>query len=297
VVSILGEYIHIFKARSINEKLRERRGGGIVTQLLIDALEEKIIEKVLLVKSSKKRPWAEAFLAEKKEDIIKSRGSKYTFVSYKEKAKILQKKDAIVGLPCQCKAIKKDVLKIGLFCGLNISSRGYDYLFRRFRINEENIKCIDYRCPEGGMKITLKNGRNTFIKRYVWLAFFFPYLMCLYCKDHSALYADISVGDFEPGWSTAIVRTERGEEVFFNSVKKRNIEAITIEKNEVIMKKIHLLMPKEVEGGFINKKLLSYCRKIVGYLPWDISQFLGNSIYYYLRKKYQRHINEKRKCI
>jgi len=286
---MLGEYIHLFKARSVNRKLRERRGGGVVTQLLIDALEEQMIEKVLLVKSSNKRPWAKAFYAKTLDEVIEGAGSKYIYVPYNKKTTLLKKNDAIVGLPCQCRTIKKNILKIGLFCGLNISPRGYDYIFRCFGLDEKEIKSIEYRSPEGGIKIILCNGESIFIKEYSWLAFFFSYPMCLTCRDHSALYADVSVGDFEPGWSTVIVRTSRGERVFWSSIEKGNIEATPIDKDEVIRRKIHLLMPKEVEGGFIKSRLVGHTT-LIEHLPWNITRRLGNIVYYLLRKKYRRYI-------
>src|SRR4030043_382689 len=110
-----------------------RRGsssGGIVTQLLVYALEKGIIDGALVVRMKKDKPLEpEPFIARSREEIISASKSKYCPVAANVVLKaILSEKGrvAVVGLPCHINGIrkaesalpelkKKIVLHVGLF--------------------------------------------------------------------------------------------------------------------------------------------------------------------------------------
>ncbi len=141
---------------------------------------------------------------------------------------------AVVGLPCQIEAIRKvetfkerlnvDTklgLVIGLFCRENWMFTCFKALLEDFGERPENFDRFDIKkgkllCYRGEevLEIPLKYG-----KPYVRIG-------CRICPDFSAELADVSVGSVgsERGWSTVIIRSERGMEIFTNAVRDGYLE-------------------------------------------------------------------------
>lgn len=276
---MIGNYIDIFEAQTKIDRLKDNRGGGnVVSSLLAYAIDHNLINKALATRYSKDRPAKVVpFISKTIEDIISCSGSKYTFVSYNNYISKLDGDSAIVGLPCQTRLKDKSLLKIGLFCGLNISERGLNYIFRKLKVKEEDIAHLDYRAPvRKGLLIRLKDGREKHLPSYWWLAFFFSYRKCLYCSDYTNHFADISVGDRRPNWSVVIVRTEKGKDLFNRAVNDGYIRTKRIELDDFFSKVMSPMLQKEQKGGFIKSKLVRLLRgKWLEALPMNFLKRLG----------------------
>ena len=163
---------------------------------------------------------------------------------------------AVVGLPCQIEAIRKiEILKdrlnaswideigftIGLFCRENWMFTCFKALLEDFGESPENFKKFDIKkgkllCykDDDVLEIPLKYG-----KPYVRIG-------CRICLDFSAELADISVGSVgsEMGWSTVIIRTKKGKEIFDGAV-----EAGYLEVGEVNLKPVKKLCKDKRESA------------------------------------------------
>jgi len=143
-----------------------------------------------------------------------------------------------VGIPCHVLALRKleawqhklaENLKIviGLFC-LWTFSLGHllEYLLSTYHIKASNIKRIDLQkeyvvdTTKGTIRIPLSE-----VKPHVLNS-------CRTCVDFTSELADISVGGAHPleDWSTVIIRTKHGEDVFNGAVKHGVIKTMPIDK-------------------------------------------------------------------
>ncbi|MHA2121491.1 MAG: Coenzyme F420 hydrogenase/dehydrogenase, beta subunit C-terminal domain, partial [Promethearchaeota archaeon] len=236
-----GLYQKITSAKSTNEEiLKVAQNGGVVSTLLIHALETGLIDGVLLI--DRDENWGpQPFIARTKEEILSCAGSKYTVAPtlsiYKDAINEFKlEKLAFVGMPCQIQAVRKlqlysplsteygkFTLIIGLFCYSNYS---YD-LMREFvqedlGISLTTVTKIDV--SNGKFYIYMNDGsikeapiKNT--KKFNWVS-------CQHCKDYCAEGADISVGSvgaLENGWNSVILRTDIGDNLFNDAVNAKKL--------------------------------------------------------------------------
>jgi len=186
----------IFLGYSNDKKIRYySSSGGIVSQLLIFALEKKMINGAILTYMSKKDPLrTEIKIARTKEDILSARGSKYNISPVGIKIKEIMKekgKFAIVGLPCHILAFKKVAkynekiskkiaLYIGLFCSHTLYPEATKFLLTKEGITIRKLESISYRGNgwPGWMKVSTKGGRKKilFTKLLLGNIFFFIFL-------------------------------------------------------------------------------------------------------------------------
>ena len=257
---LLGCYQNIVAARSINKEiLKSAQNGGIVTSLLLHALDTGLIDGVLL--ATRDENWIpQPFVARTKEEILSVAGSIYTMsptlLSYNDAVNKYKLKNlAFVGMPCQIHAARKIqlwpplseeygkiTLIIGLYCTSNYS---YDLMEKlvmaELKIPLNNVKKFDI--SQGKFIVHLKNGTIKEVpikdtKKYNWKS-------CQYCKDYTAEFADISVGSVgkpEDKWNSVIIRSEVGKQLFEDAITKRKIIAsnrvnLRQIKNECLKKK------------------------------------------------------------
>ncbi len=236
---LLGPYREICSARSTNEKiLKGAQVGGVVTSLLVKAMEEKQIDSALLV--DRYKGWVgKPRLAASTGEIIECAGTKLSEASvltyWRDAIKKGYRKLAIVGMPCVTIAEYlidhvpdfkefKDIhsLSIGIFCMGEFSYRGLfnEFLSKNQGINPYNIVKVDVKGRMIIHEITVEDkiAVHTYslekLRRYGLLG-------CIPCHDYAAEYADISVGSVgsETGWNTVIVRTEKGKKLFDSAVE------------------------------------------------------------------------------
>ncbi len=259
-----------------SDVLKVAQNGGLVTTLLIHALDIGLIDGVLLTNKDDK--WfPKPVIATTANEIRACAGSKYTIAPslqpYKDAVNDFKlKKLAFVGMPCQIQAVRKlqlfsplskefgnFTLVIGLYCYSNYS---YD-LISKFVQGELGLSLNDIKkfdVSNGKFIIFLKNGSNKVVslkqtKKYSWSS-------CKYCKDYSAEFADISVGSvgaFDDKWSSVILRTEVGGKVFKEAVKA---EKIRVSKDVDLSKMENEARRKKTQISYIDVQTLNSLKSL-----------------------------------
>jgi coenzyme F420 hydrogenase subunit beta len=262
---ILGSYLKCYLGHATESKVRYKASsGGVVTGLLIYALEHGIIDGALVTRMNKERPWEpEPFIARTRDEIIEASKSKYCPVPANIMIKELLsaqegERFAVVGLPCHIQGIRKAeqaykklrarvVIHIGLFCSHTDTFWQTDYLLKSMDVSKDDLKSIRYRGGgwPGTMSVQLKSGRESSVPFHKAI---FPHIVwfnamnrCLYCCDLTAELADISVGDpwipevvgkEKIGQSIVIVRTDDAQELILRAVhdERLNVTPIPAEK-------------------------------------------------------------------
>ncbi|MBN2259201.1 MAG: Coenzyme F420 hydrogenase/dehydrogenase, beta subunit C-terminal domain [Clostridiales bacterium] len=244
--NLLGNFLYSYVGHSNDNFIRlNSSSGGLITQLLLFALENGVIDGALVVRMKKDSPLEpEPFIARTKEEILSASQSKYCPVPLnvalceiiKQKGKI-----AVVGLPCHIHGIRlaelainglkeKIVFHIGLLCSHTVSFSGTVFLLRKFGIDPVDVKSIKYRDKgwPGSMLIELKNGkklRKEFVRSWnaywnVFSCFFFTPHRCILCPDQSNEFSDISLGD---AWLPEFKQPNLGESVIITRSKESEI--------------------------------------------------------------------------
>jgi coenzyme F420 hydrogenase subunit beta len=225
----------IVTARTKDREIeRTCQNGGIVTTLLLYALDNGVIDGALVVG---KDHWAPvACSATTRSEIIRAAGTKYGVVPVlKElRAAVVDhglSKICVVGSPCHIQSVRylkykglplasSVKLTVGLFCRENyeyaclagkVMARGMD-----IRHADKLDVSDEFNVYAGGKKLSLP---ITEVKSCV------P-KHCLVCGDFAAGLADIAMGSggSADGWSVVIIRTEEGERIFSGMEQKGLIE-------------------------------------------------------------------------
>lgn len=285
--NFLGNYLKCFIGYSNNKNLRYNcSSGGIITQILICALKEGIIDGALVTRMKKENPLEpEPFIASTEEEIIEASKSKYCPVPLNLMLKKILKspknsKFAVVGLPCHIHGIRKAeihfkeleskiILYLGLFCGHSPTFSATKFLLKANKIQlNSNVKKINYRGEgwPGGVKLIL-NDENKFIPhshKYAWGAIFcssiFTPYRCLLCPDGTSEFADISVGD---AWLPELSKDNCGTSIIITR-SKRGLEYLKIgdKSNFISLKEVNKEKIIESQKVMLNfKKCNIYARK------------------------------------
>lgn len=287
---MFGRYISLWEARAADESLRSRGGGGVVTTLLAHLIREGRIRRALVIASSSTPPWAKPMVAASVDEVYAAAGSKYQFIPYGPIIRHFDEKAAMVGLPCQMRAVRHvpHGLRIGLFCGLNLSWRAILYLLRSMGLRLHEIQTLDYRAPGGGLLVRLRDGTVIRHPAYSWLAYFFPHEPCIRCTDATSHYSDISVGDGRHGWCSVIIRTERGMNCFHDCYAAAGIRRNQISLAQFLSNATTSVIQKECAGGYAADRLVRMRGPWLEHLPLTVVQFLGAGIMHRHKKLKQR---------
>ena len=261
---LIGNYLNCYIGHATDYDIRyNSASGGLITQLLIFALEEGIINGALVTRMKKDKPLEpEPFIARTKEEIIEASKSKYCPVPANIALKeILDSEEgerfAVVGLPCHIHGVRKAeqinkklkekiVLHLGIFCNHAPNFWGTKLLLQRLKISEDEIIKFDYRGEgyPGSMRISQKSGELLLLLPDYWGfvgAYFFYPARCLMCSDEICEFADISFGDAwlpelrdnKIGKSILVSKSDIGEKI----LQKMKFEN-KIKLNEVGLKKV-----------------------------------------------------------
>jgi coenzyme F420 hydrogenase subunit beta len=288
---LIGNYLNCYVGHATDYDIQyNSASGGLVTQLLIFALEEKIIDGALVTRMKKDKPLEpEPFIARTKEEIIEASKSKYCPVPANSVLKeILESEDgerfAVVGLPCHINGIRKAeqinkslkekiYLHIGIFCGHAPNFLGTEFLLNKLKIKKEDVRNLSYRGEgwPGSMKISLESGELLLLLPDYWnnlfgLNFFTP-ARCLLCSDGICELADISFGDAwlpelsddKIGKSIIVSKNEIGEQLL-QTMKLKN----KINLNKTSAKKV---IQSQAEMLYFKKKNLNARSKLFKVVP------------------------------
>ena len=297
---LIGNYLNCYVGHSTNYDIRyNSASGGIITQLLIFALEEGIIDGALVTRMKKDKTLEpEPFIARTREEIIEAAKSKYCPVPANIALKeILKSKDserfAVVGVPCHIHGIRKAemvdkdlkqkiVLHLGLWCSTTCNFLGTEFVLKRLGVSKEEVKELNYRGEgwPGGMSVQLKNGEKRFIPLGdYWDINFssFTPSRCRLCSDAIAEFADICFGDYRGldaflkekiGNSGIISRTRAGEDVLQRMLSKQKVEIWRVSSSDVATSQGYFYSKKNVKAVFylfrlIGKKIPIYNQELL----------------------------------
>lgn len=252
---LMGNYRDCYLGHATDDNIRyNAASGGLVTALLIFALEKGVIDGALVTKMSDKNPLEpQPFIARTKDEIISAYKSKYCPVPANVALREIIKEEgrfAVVGLPCHIHGVRKAelankklkekiVLHIGIFCSHTDTFWQTEFLLKKLGITEEDVAKIDYRGEgwPGSMSILLKDGKKVSVPiseanslHGLWLH---ALLRCALCCDLTTELADVSCGDAwlpeiianeKMGKSIVIPRTNIGEALCLEAVQNRYIK-------------------------------------------------------------------------
>jgi len=259
-----GVYRRLAVARATDlEAQAKGQDGGVVTALLLSALEAKTIDGAVVSGMDQERPFYPVpRLTETREEILKCSGTRYSFSpnvrALAEVAKQRKTEIAFVATACQVQSVRRMQLAslrlaapvkyvIGLMCSECFTYEGLmeEYIRNRLGMSLLDIEKINIK---GKMQVTTRSQVRTIplveVKQYSRNS-------CSLCRDFSAELADISAGGLGlDGWTFVVVRTARGEELFSKAEKTG---AITVRNASEEPKALDLLR------RLSQKKLASRC--------------------------------------
>ncbi len=258
---LLGITRACYQANATDPEIRSKgTSGGVVTALLVYALEKKLISAANVVVMDKKQPWkAVPVLATTREEIICSSQSKYVIVPVNAglvdpEIKKLSGTVGCVGLACHVHGLrklqfgypdhflgKKVGFIIGVACATNRPMSVNEYVMKK----QFGLKCLDeiknlsYRKGKAAAaygEIIKVDGEVLQANKYY--KYKYPRHLaagrCMLCWDWGAELADVSVSDFfgpaapgsdvHSGASTLMVRTQSGEQLVNGAVEKGYIK-------------------------------------------------------------------------
>ncbi|RZO49296.1 MAG: hypothetical protein EVA89_35715 [Sandaracinaceae bacterium] len=215
--------------------------GGTTSQLLINMLEGGHVDGVLVwrMATDGARPYAEPFVATRREEVLSARGSKYTAVSYPKQAMpVIEAFDgrlAVVAVPCDASYLRRKMKRdpalerkircvVTLFCGHNSEPALTELIVRKHGMDWADVRSFRYRTGKWRGRLTFEShdGRSVDIPTRTFTHYqnlhLFSERKCLNCVDHFGFDGDICTGDI---WSLAhrkrevkptlvVAKTERG---------------------------------------------------------------------------------------
>lgn len=267
-----GYYRRIFVARVRDEGLRDAcQDGGVVTALLIWALESGLIDGAVVAAADPSQPCAAVPLcATSREEILAAAGSWYTYcpndLALEEAESKGCERIAFVGVPCQITPLRKAELRaedfldngrkkpkhierqraslkgpsarialsVGLLCSEVFDFQGLmiDHIQGELGIALEDICKFNVK---GKVLIYPRDGEVVEMPLAEAQKFARP--ECEHCGDFSAEVADISCGGVGAmDWTVTIVRSERGERMMDAMLAAGLLELRPIEEFEASMK-------------------------------------------------------------
>ncbi len=226
LTSTHGQFIHSLIAHSNDPYLREHStSGGLVTEILLAALEKGKIDGAVVIVSDEKEIWkGKPIIARTRDEILKSLKSKYAIAptnSAFAEIKAVEGKYALVGLPCQIhgflKAAELDtklkervVFTIGIFCHAAVELEGYNIIWNSLGEDKNRAKKFISRVGKhpGTPHLEFEDGslspvyypnkkgfRPSSMEIINILYRLYSPERCLTCFDALAQFADISIGD------------------------------------------------------------------------------------------------------
>ncbi|MGZ5538983.1 MAG: coenzyme F420 hydrogenase subunit beta, partial [Halobacteriota archaeon] len=216
---------------------KQSQDGGIVSTLLIQALETGVIEGAIVAMPTEE-PWnPEPYVATTPEEIIAAAGTKYVLCPLNSALKIAARENGLdkigmVGMHCLTYAVRKMqlypfgarhlpnkmALLLGIFCTENFTYTGIKAIIEEIhKVNIEQVQKMDV--SKGKMIVTSSLGERVEVP--VKLTHNYVQPGCYLCPDLTARTADLSTGSIgsPDGWSTVMPRTQTGKQLFESAVE------------------------------------------------------------------------------
>jgi len=283
IPGLIGDFKAAYTAKATNPDIKGQ-DGGVVTALLLYGLDSKLLDGVVVTLKDKEEPWKPVpKYVTSKEELLESSGSIYchsqTVIPLIDALKKGAHSIGFVGTPCNINSVHKmqsspfgllklfmraNIFKIGLFCMDSFSYEGLaGFLAENKSSWSEVEKCSIQR---GKFIFHLKNGEE--IVRKVHSLNKYKSSSCYYCTDLTSEKADISVGSVgsADGYSTVLIRSELGWELFQDAVTNGYIEAKPLERGKM---KFVLNLAKMKKQSLYTIKIR---RKFVYDIPKEIAE-------------------------
>jgi coenzyme F420 hydrogenase subunit beta len=254
--SEIGFYRGLYAVRTLNERILERcQDGGAVTAILAHMHSKGCIAVVAGLKES--GIWEpQPLVASSLEELVEAAGTKYTpsptLLGVASAVKgYMAESVAVVGTPCQVIGLRRIQLGerseakisqalsivIGLFCMETFDHAKLMEFLRNKGVEPKEVQKFDIKRgrflaygADGAILLRVKLKEMEGLVREC----------CHHCVDFSAELADLSVGNVgsPDGWSTVIVRSERGEEALRGAEKEGLIEVKSLDEMEPGLKAV-----------------------------------------------------------
>jgi len=287
----LGNWINCYAGYSTQNDVRyAAASGGLITALLLYAVDKGIIDGALVTRMKKDKPLEpEPFIARTREEILSAIGSIYCPVPANIALKQIinageGERFAVVGLPCHIQGIRKwekanppfkdrIVFHLGIFCSHCDTFKSTDYLVKKYKVSKTAISSVSYRGTgwPGYLKFRLKDKTekkvyfNEYINYHV-LRFFLP-RFCLFCCDAACQLSDLTFMDAwlpeikaqdKTGTSFMISRSTRGQELVEAALKEGVIALQTIDRDSIIRSQGNMQYPP------VDSKIMRNLFKVLG---------------------------------
>ncbi len=269
----LGRYLGSYIGYATDKDLRFAcSSGGLVSSLLIFALERGLIDGALVTGMRPDRPLEpEAFIARTRTQILSAARSKYCPVAADVALKeVLESKGryAVVGLPCHIQGVRKAEqhieklrerirYRISIACSLDFSFHGTTRFLRGLGISPDSVERFDYRGHgwPGSIYIRLKDGTEMRVPRADLHKMLGPYSLrrCTLCSDMMGELSDLSCGDAwipevvandRLGTSFVLTRTPEAEELLEVAAAEKAIELSELDVAKLKASQGHALFKK-----------------------------------------------------
>lgn len=228
-------------ARATDPEVREEgQDGGLVSAILIWALEHEVIDAALVsYLEGDGTSWkAVPGVARTRAEILAGAGSRYTYsantMAYGDAIAGGAEKLGLVGMSCQSsvppvmaarkagKVARRFTLNVGLLCSKTFDDAIFGELFEaKYGLRREEMVKMNIK---GVFQIWMRDGSYHEVplkECHGWTR-----EGCLTCPDFAAEHADISTGGIGAfnDWTLTLVRTDRGREVMDGLSADRAIE-------------------------------------------------------------------------
>jgi len=255
------------------ELLSGGQDGGLVSALIIYALQENIIDAALVSKlEGDGSTWkAIPHVARSRADVLASAGSRYTYCAnpsaYSQAIELGSERIGLVGMGCQVSApgamaarragkiARRFALRIGLLCSKTFDDAIFDELFdEKYAIKRESIKKMNIK---GVFQIYTEDGGYHEIplkEAHQWTR-----EGCLMCPDFAAEHSDISAGGIGvyADWTLTVVRSDLGKKILDDMEEKNLILRKPIEEDPgalKLMDKLSAVSRKRLPKQDVNYK-------------------------------------------
>jgi coenzyme F420 hydrogenase subunit beta len=267
--SLIGNVRDVFTAKSLIPEVKGQ-DGGVVTSMLLYALEEGLIDSAVVTVKSDEEPWKPVpIVAQTREDILRSAGSIYvhslTMESLMSAIKRGSRSIGFVGPSCNIDAVNKmqkspygllhmfmraNILKLGLFCmdtfyydGLKnfLESKGIPLS----TVKEMKIRKGKFRVIAGSEHVFPLSELDVYRNG-----------SCMVCTDLTAEKSDLSFGGVgsKEGYTTVLARTGLGLELFQDAADRGYIKIEPLERKG-LEKVLHQAKAKKVQMYMIKKRI------------------------------------------
>ena len=269
----LGRYLGCYIGHAFDKNVRyDCASGGLVSALLVFALEEGLIDGALVTRMRKDDPLRpEPFIARTRDEVLSAAGSKYCPVAAGTALDEILRVDgryAVVGLPCHIQGLRKAErhmpslskrirYRIAIPCSLNYSFRGTERILKNRGIPRDRVDMLQYRGRgwPGTMLIRLKDGTEQTIPLAEFYRELGPYSLrrCTLCSDMLGELSDLTCGDAwipevmradKAGSSFVVSRTAGGEELLEAAASSEAVELSELGLRELLASQGHALFKK-----------------------------------------------------